>query len=173
MDRRLLLMVATSSGYVGQIVDGCLSEIGLPGYLLALLTHVRDHGPVAPSTISSVSGVPPTTLRDNIQRLVDRKLVRRIPNPGDGRSYLLSVTARGEAVTRAADPELLTAYLALESRLSQPLAVYESMLDELNEALEQVAATVAPAGARTRVASRVRPAARGSSKRRSGPRTPA
>ena len=85
-----------------------------------------------------------TTLRDNIQRLVDRGLVRRRPNPADGRSYLVGVTARGEAITRAADPALLEAYLALEDRLSRPLAAYERTLDELNAALRSTLESLAP-----------------------------
>jgi len=91
---------------------------------------------VSPTAVSLASGAPPTTLRDNIQRLVDRRLVRRIPNPDDGRSYLLVLTQRGDIAVRAADPALLVAYVALEERLPRPLRDYELMLDELNEALE-------------------------------------
>jgi DNA-binding MarR family transcriptional regulator len=139
-NRQLFLKAATTAQYVGQIVDRQLASIGIPAHLLALLTHVRDHAPVSPSTVASASGVPPTTLRDNIQRLVDRRLVRRVANPKDGRSYLLVLTRRGEAATRAADPVLLDAYLALEQRLARPLAEYEEVLDELTEALAEVLA---------------------------------
>jgi DNA-binding MarR family transcriptional regulator len=135
-NRQLFLKVNTTAQYVGQIVDEQLGPIGIPGFLLALLTHVRDNAPVSPSAVSLASGVPITTLRDNIQRLVDRRLVRRIPSPDDRRSYLLVLTRRGEAVTRAADPALLEAYLALERRLRLPLEQYELMLDELNTALQ-------------------------------------
>ena len=75
-DRQLFLKAATTAQYVGRIVDAQLEPVGIPAYLLALLTHIRDHAPVSPSTISLASGVPMTTLRDNIQRLVDRRLVR-------------------------------------------------------------------------------------------------
>jgi DNA-binding MarR family transcriptional regulator len=135
-NRQLFLKASTTAQYVGRIVDEQLSPIGIPGFLLALLTHVRDNAPVSPSTVSLASGVPATTLRDNIQRLVDRRLVRRIPNPDDGRSYLLVLTRRGETVLQAADPALLEAYLALERRLRLPLEQYELMLDELNDALQ-------------------------------------
>ena len=135
-NRQLFLKVNTTAQYVGQIVDEQLRPIGIPGYLLALLTHVRDNAPVSPSTVSFASGAPMTTLRDNIQRLVERRLVRRIPNPDDRRSYLLVLTRRGGAVTQAADPALLEAYLALEQRLRLPLEQYELMLDELNDALQ-------------------------------------
>jgi DNA-binding MarR family transcriptional regulator len=146
-NRELFLKASTTSQYVGQIVDVQVTPIGIPPFLLALLTHVRDHEPVSPTEISRVSGAPMTTLRDNIQRLVDRKLVRRTPNPADRRSYLLRLTARGRAVMPAADPALLEAYLALERHLPRPRAEYERMLDELNDALEHALEDLGSAGA--------------------------
>jgi DNA-binding MarR family transcriptional regulator len=135
-NRQLLLKASTTAQLVGRIVETQLDQVGIPGFLLALLTHVRDLQPVSPTAVAFASGAPPTTLRDNIQRLVDRRLVRRMPNPDDGRSYLLALTQRGEVAIRAADPALLEAYVALEERLPRPLRDYELMLDELNEALE-------------------------------------
>jgi DNA-binding MarR family transcriptional regulator len=137
-DRQLLLKAATTSGYVGQLVEHNLRAVGLPAFLLPTLTHIRDREPVSPSAISAVAGVPMTTLRDNVQRLVDRKLVRRTPNPVDGRSYLLRLTARGRAVAEAAGAALLDTYVALERHLPRPLATYERALDELNRSLELV-----------------------------------
>jgi len=135
-DRQLFLKTAAASGYAGQLAEDRLRDIGLPAFLVATLTHIRDLEPVAPSAISSISGVPMTTLRDNIQRLADRKLVRRTPNPEDGRSYLLRLTPRGRRVAEATGDALLAAYLALERRLPRPLAEYERVLDELNASLE-------------------------------------
>jgi DNA-binding MarR family transcriptional regulator len=135
-NRQLFLKSLTTAQYVGQIVDAQLARIGLPGYLLALLTHVRDHQPVAPTEISRISGAPLTTLRDNIQRLVDRRLVTREPNPNDGRSYLLRLTPRGDAIVQAAGPALHEGYLALERHLPRDLEEYEAVLDELTAALE-------------------------------------
>ncbi|MFN8224219.1 MAG: MarR family transcriptional regulator [Gaiellales bacterium] len=134
-NRQLFLKAGTVSTYVERIVEQQLVGLDLPPYLLGLLTHVGAHAPVTPSTISVASGVPATTLRDNIQRLVDRGLIRRIPNPVDGRSYLVEPTAKGKRVLAKADPALLEAYLALERRLSRPLVEYEALLDELAAAL--------------------------------------
>lgn len=135
-DQQLFLKAATTSQYVGQIVDLQLATVGIPGFLLAILTHVRDRTPVSPTEISSASGAPMTTLRDNIQRLVDRKLVRRTPNAADGRSYLVRLTPRGGSVTQAAGDALYEAYQALEQHLPRPRSEYEEMFDELNRALE-------------------------------------
>ncbi len=139
-NRQLFLKAATTSQLVGRIVDAQVEPLGIPGYLVALLTHVRDLAPVSPSGVSAGSGAPLTTLRDNTQRLVDRGLVERVQNPDDGRSYLLVLTRRGEAVTRDAGDALLAAYLELERHLPRPLLEVEALLDELNEALRAVLA---------------------------------
>jgi hypothetical protein len=90
------------------------------GRRLFVLTHIHDHAPVSPSVVADASGVPATTLRDNIQCLVDRGLVRRVPNPDDGRSYLLVPTPRGRSVAQAAGDARHGAYVDLEARLARP-----------------------------------------------------
>jgi DNA-binding MarR family transcriptional regulator len=136
-DDRLFLKLAATGQYVVRLLDRQLAPAGIPPYLLALVTHIRHHQPVTPSAVSAASGIPPTTLRDNVQRLVDRGLARRVPNPADGRSYLLELTAQGESIVRAADPVLADAYGGLARRLPRPLAEYERLIDELNAALEE------------------------------------
>ena len=138
-NRQLFLRAGTTAQLVGRIVDAHLEPVGIPGFLLALLTHVRDQAPVRPTAVSLASGMPLTTLRDNIQRLVERGLVERVPNPDDGRSYLLVPTRRGIAVAAAAGEALLEAYVELERLLPRPLRDYELVLEELNEALTTVA----------------------------------
>jgi DNA-binding MarR family transcriptional regulator len=138
-NRELFLKASTTAQLVGQIVQRQVEPVGIPAFLLALLTHVRDHQPVTPSTVSAVSGAPLTTLRDNIQRLVDRGLVRRVPNPDDGRSYLLTVTAKGRQVAAEAGEALLEAYELLEAQLGE-LQPHERRLDGLNTALAAVLA---------------------------------
>jgi DNA-binding MarR family transcriptional regulator len=146
MNRELFLKASTTAELVGQIVGRQVEPVGIPAFLLALLTHVRDQQPVTPSTVSAAAGVPVTTLRDNIQRLVDRGLVRRKPNPEDRRSYYLVTTRRGAAVLQAASDALLAAYELLEQELGGPLTEHEAWLDQLNAALRQVLGELEQAG---------------------------
>lgn len=139
VNRQLFLTAATTSELVARIVESRVEPVGIPGFLLALLTHVRDLAPVSPTDVSRASGVPVTTLRDNVRRLVERGLVVRVPNPDDGRSYLLVPTRKGTAVATSAGEGLLDAYLELERRLGRPLAEMEAALEELNAALAVVA----------------------------------
>ena len=137
-NRQLFLKASTTAQLVGRIVESRLEPVGIPPYLLAVLTHIRDLAPVSPTALAAASGMPATTLRDNIQRLVERDLAVRVANPDVGRSYLLVATEHGLAVTHAAGDALHAAYLALEAVLPRPRAELESILDELNEALRSV-----------------------------------
>ena len=139
-DDRLFLEVPVASRYVVRILEHRLAPTGIPPYQLGLLTHIRHAQPVTPTEISIASGVAPTTLRDNIQRLVDRGLARRIPHPTDGRSYRLELTARGERITRAADPVLAKCYAAVERLLPRPLAEYQAAVEDLHPAQERALA---------------------------------
>jgi DNA-binding MarR family transcriptional regulator len=137
-DDRLFLEVPVASRYVVRILEHRLASNGIPPYQLGLVTHIRHAQPVTPTAIAAASGVPLTTLRDNIQRLVDGGLAQRIAHRTDGRSYELELTARGEAMARAADPVLAEAYAALERLLPKPLDHYQAAVEELNAALERV-----------------------------------
>ena len=134
-DRHLFLTATSIAQYVAQIVEKHLAPVGLPVHLLALTTHIRDHQPTSPSAIAAASGIPVTTLRDKIERLVAEGVARRVPNPDDRRSYLVTLTTKGEILLRAADPALLQAYLALERHLDRPLEEYQRDLDGLAAAL--------------------------------------
>jgi DNA-binding MarR family transcriptional regulator len=148
-DRRLFLDVSATTHYVVQILEHQLRSTGIPPYQLALVTHIREHQPVTPTAVSAASGVPLTTLRDNVQRLVERRLVRRVPHPTDGRSYVLELTARGEVMARAADPALAEAYATLERLLPKALEHYQATVTELNTALESALAALDSSAPRT------------------------
>jgi DNA-binding MarR family transcriptional regulator len=135
-DRRLFLQAYSLAQSTGAIVERELDAVGLPSFLFGLLSQVHRLQPVAPTQISAATGTPLTTLRDNIQRLADRGLVRRVPNPADGRSYLLELTTRGDVLVRAAGEPLERAYALLEARLPRPLDEYQKLLDELAAAAE-------------------------------------
>jgi DNA-binding MarR family transcriptional regulator len=143
-DRHLFLTATTIAQYVAQIVEKHLAPVGLPVHLLALTTHIRDHQPTSPSAISAAAGIPMTTLRDKIEQLVAQGLARRVANPDDRRSYLVTLTTKGEVLLRAADPALLEAYLALERHLHRPLEDYQRELDELAAALREALGVEAP-----------------------------
>jgi DNA-binding MarR family transcriptional regulator len=124
-----------------------LRAFGIEAHLFALLTHIAHREPVTPSAIAAEQGIPVTTMRDNVQRLVDRGLVRRVPNPHDGRSYLLVRTPEGERMLEVGSVVMAGLYGALGTALPRSEAEYAEMLRELRHGVATLTAAPEPAGA--------------------------
>jgi DNA-binding MarR family transcriptional regulator len=134
-DKKTLLELYVAGQLLGTLIEQVLSGAGLPPHLFGLLHHVKRREPVPPSVIAEEEGIPPTTIRDNVERLVRRGLLERRPNPSDRRSYLLALTPAGHALADAIDPALARAYRELERRLPRPLDEYDASLEELQAAM--------------------------------------
>jgi DNA-binding MarR family transcriptional regulator len=89
---------------VGRAVEGS----GLSGEEYGVLSGIAGLQPVAPSELASALGMPPTTISVYAARFLERRIVRRLPNPRDGRSYLLELTEEGLDVIRYVAPRLRT-----------------------------------------------------------------
>jgi DNA-binding MarR family transcriptional regulator len=100
-DRLNVFLAALLAGQaVSNLVRREFEAAGVPMTAWGLLVHVEAHRRVAPSQLATETGVTPTTIRDQVQLLVDRGALRRVPNPDDNRSYLLELTAAGRADLR-------------------------------------------------------------------------
>jgi DNA-binding MarR family transcriptional regulator len=135
-----LLELHVAGQVLGVLIESVLADVGLPPHLFGLLDQVKRREPVAPSVIADEEGIPATTIRDNVERLVARGLVERRANSADRRSYLLVLTPAGRRLVDAVDPALASAYDALERRLQRPLAEYDGMLEELQAAMREALA---------------------------------
>jgi DNA-binding MarR family transcriptional regulator len=92
--RRLLLIAVEGSG-VTQDEYGVLSTVralGLAG------GEPGAPAPVQPTEMASWLGMPATTVSTYISRFLERGLVERRPHPDDGRSYVLLLSAGGNAL---------------------------------------------------------------------------
>ena len=95
-----------------------------------LLSFSRD-GALSLSKIGHRLQVHATSVTNVIDRLEAAGLVRREPNPFDGRGTLAVLTARGRAVAQPATVELTGARFGLDS-------LAEAELDELFTLLRRV-----------------------------------
>jgi DNA-binding MarR family transcriptional regulator len=138
--RDYLLELWLASSAAGAEIGRRLAPLGLEPQLFALLTHISHREPVAPSVIAAEEGIPVTTLRDNVQRLVERGFVERRPNPEDGRSYLLARTLEGARVLDAATHVVAGLYSALDAKLPREVSQYTELLRELRNGIASVAA---------------------------------
>ena len=66
-----LLQELYSTGLlVGMLVDEELAKIGVPDELFSFLGWVTRLEPVTPGRLAAETGLPPTTIRDYIRRLI-------------------------------------------------------------------------------------------------------
>ena len=104
----------------------------------ALLTLIHILGPITPTDLERESGLPATTLRENVQALLAAGLVRRVPNPDDRRSYFLDSTPEGKAALDAAVPAMRAVEEEIEHELGIPLESYREQVTKLREAAQRL-----------------------------------
>ena len=81
-------------------------------------------------------GMPLTTASDVVRRLESKSLVRRRPNPEDGRSFLFELTARGDREWRRGFGALQRINAALADQVDE--AEMRVALTTLGSAFERV-----------------------------------
>ena len=81
---------------MGQLVDRELAADGVDPNGYAQLSLIGARGSMRLTELAEELGMPLTTASDVVRRLESRRLVRRKPNPADGRSFLFELSARGD-----------------------------------------------------------------------------
>ena len=82
---------------IGRIVEGS----DLTGREFAVTSWLNLREPATPTSIAEDLGMSATTVSAMVDRLVRKGHIRRVPNPGDGRSYLIELTAAGKKTNAA------------------------------------------------------------------------
>jgi DNA-binding MarR family transcriptional regulator len=148
-----LLQELYSTGLlVALVVDEELDELGLPNQQFSFLGWVSRLQPVTPGALAAETGLPATTVRDYVRRLVGRGDLRKIPNPTDGRSYQLVLTDQGQEVADRGWDAVLAAFERIAQHLERPAAEHLAAARELRAAAR--AALSDTAGRRQRPPSR-------------------
>jgi len=109
---------------------------GLGGPALSALSVIVFGGPVSLGRLAEAERVRPPTMTRTVQSLETAGLVRREPDPEDGRVVRLSATARGRRVLHAARARRVTALAQDLEKLSVPEL---QTLDEATAVLERLA----------------------------------
>lgn len=129
-------------------------EGALTGNMVAVLAHLRRHGPDTPGQIAAADGQQPQSLTRTFQELHRNGLIRRDRSKRDGRESILTITPAGIAALRQdmahRDAWLADALLDLTDAEIEILHVASGLLDRLAAdpvAADQVAADPAPRAA--------------------------
>jgi DNA-binding MarR family transcriptional regulator len=139
-DAHLMQALYTAGSLVAVLVGEELEAAGVAPELFSFLGWVRLLEPITPGGLAAETGMPPTTIRDYIRRLVERGDVRRVPNPSDGRSYHLVLTAQGRRLSDRGWPAVVTAFQRLEPHLGRPAGEYLAVVEEIREGLKRALA---------------------------------
>jgi DNA-binding MarR family transcriptional regulator len=132
----LLQQLYTAGALVAVLVNEELEAAGVTPELFSFLGWVYTLQPVTPGDLAAETGMPPTTIRDYIRRLVERGDVRKVANPADGRSYHLVETPQGRRLVDRGWPAVVAAFERLEPSLERPAADYLAAVEELRRALK-------------------------------------
>ena len=131
-----LLQELYSTGLlVGLLVDAELARIGVPDRLFSFIGWLTRLQPVTPSALAAETGLPPTTIRDYVRRLVASGDVRKVPNAEDGRSYHLVLTAKGQRIADRGLAAVVSAFEAIDGHLQRPAGEHLDTMRELREAV--------------------------------------
>lgn len=80
------------------MLDERLAPSGIDSDEFAIYSMLRSKDGMTPSELAHWMAAPPTTVSSHVKRFEARGHVRRSPNPDDGRSYRLHLTAAGGRV---------------------------------------------------------------------------
>jgi DNA-binding MarR family transcriptional regulator len=130
---RLRMAIVRTSRRLRQEAAGAVGEL-TPTSAAALAT-VERHGPLTPSELAEIERVKRPTATRTLRVLGEADLVERTPDPEDGRSALVSITAAGRDRLRRLRGRK-NAYLARRMR-DLPAADLET-LDRAAAILEQI-----------------------------------
>ncbi len=119
--------------------DAALAPLGLRVSQFGILARLRRDGPRGIQALAAELAMDRTTLGRNVRPLERDGLLRAAADPADGRTRLLSITPRGEALVEAAWPTWSAAQAGFEARYGAAPAA------ELHAALQRVVAMLQPA----------------------------
>ena len=102
----------------------------------AVYSLVFDVGSVTPTDMAERMGLPVTTLLDHLHEMQARGHITRSPNPTDGRSYFVSLTAAGLGVHQAAGEHFQEAMTRLLDALETDEATTNRVLRALGDAAD-------------------------------------
>jgi DNA-binding MarR family transcriptional regulator len=133
----VLLQLWTAAHMAERLVHEHLERAGVSDEQFALLSLISLYGPVTPTALAAQMGVPLTTLADAVRRLDARGEIERLPNPDDGRSHLLTLSAAGYERVQAAAPAVVGSVEELRKHLGLSLQEVEAAMDDMHRSLQQ------------------------------------
>lgn len=133
----ILLDVFLTNQRRKRMIDAALAPAELPAEDYPLYVLVGAEGPWTPTGLSRRLEMPLSTMLFRLGRLERRGHAERVPNPDDGRSYLIRLTEEGQRLLGEARPMFRAYAEGVERRLGS------DRVDALRIGLEELRGAVA------------------------------
>jgi len=128
-----------------QLIEAALEGVGLPPEDYPFYVTIGVDGPLTPTAMAELLELPLSTVIFRIRRLERRRHAERVPNPDDGRSFLIRLTPSGRRLLGKARPRFREYAEAVERQLG--VRTTRSLADGLVELREAIDAELAAQGA--------------------------
>ncbi len=115
----IIMWAGRLSRRVDAFYQETLREHGLQYSDFSVLSILRFSGAISPKQLNTTLAITSGGLTKTIQRLEKEELVRRAPDPEDGRGTLVSLTGKGERVIAPIFKKNIEAHEAIFSDLSK------------------------------------------------------
>lgn len=144
----ILLDVFLANQRRKRMIETALEGTDVPPEDYPFYVFIGADGPWTPTGLAAFFDMPLSTVLFRIGRLERRGHIDRIPNPDDGRSYLVSLSDEGQRLLGTARPAFRDYAEAVEARLGpERVEALRAALEELRRAVadELAARTARPA----------------------------
>jgi DNA-binding MarR family transcriptional regulator len=115
-----------------QLIEQALAGTDFPPEDYPFYVTIGADGPLTPTAMAELLMMPLSTVLFRFKRLERRGHAERIPNPDDGRSFLMRLTPQGQRLLDEARPAFRAYAEAVEARLG------EAQVEALKGGLEAV-----------------------------------
>jgi DNA-binding MarR family transcriptional regulator len=113
-----------------RLIESALEGLELPPEDYPFYVLIGAEGPWTPTGLAERLMMPLSTVLFRVRRIERRGHAERVPNPDDGRSFLVRLTAKGQGLLDSARPAFRDHAEAVEARLGQ------EQVDALRDGLE-------------------------------------
>src|SRR3954453_223718 len=112
-----------------QLIEAALADTDLPAEAYPFYVIIGAEGPRPRADLGRRHVLPLTTVLFRVRRLERRGHAERKPNPADGRSFTIQLTAAGQTLLPKAPPKFRAAAEGVEAQLGaeQVTALRDSM----------------------------------------------
>jgi DNA-binding MarR family transcriptional regulator len=120
-----------------RLLERALDDVELPAEDYPFYVTIGADGPLTPTALADYLIMPLTTVIFRVKRLESRGHAERVPNPDDGRSFLIRLTPDGRRLLDEARPVFRDYAEAVEARLGgDDVAFLTKALAALRDAID-------------------------------------